>query len=944
MRESRFKRFAVLNRVLVVLMFVAFCSTRGAQAKMNVGTNLNSVNYFTTERPFIDVMKMSSGWITSDVSKNDWDSGQAAFIPVDSNGWPTQIPFAANFANHYVHVLIPAYANGDYTIKTVGKGSFKLSGGSSTSVFTPNGGNNTYTYNYSNANLGRGEPNYIYLDITQSQSGDALRNIQILLPGLGSSTETFYSVFKNRLAMYTTLRFMDWGNTNNSGATNWSDRATPSYYTQGSRGVSYEYMIQLCNETGKDMWVCIPHQANDNYVTQLATLIKNNLNSSRKVYIEYSNEVWNGQFSQGSWVGANIDGSGTDGSQFQKYGKRSRQIFDLFTGAFGGNTRLVRVLAGQAANTYILDQALIGAGDVCDALAIAPYFGKAIGPDDISGGIPSLDTLIGNETWSRTNESSNWTTAHKTLANNKGKRLICYEGGQHYTAYLGAENNQSLVDQLIALNRDSRMRDYYRNTYLPMVNNAGVDLFMHFSDVSQQTKFGSWGSMEYMDQTISPNNGDAVKYWAIQDWIANAPSGTPTPAPSGGPKYEAENATRSGGAAVNTNHTGYSGSGFVDKYETVGATTTFTVTANTTGSYNVILRYANAGGAARTLSIYVNGTRIRQTSFPTLANWDTWGDKTEALNLNSGSNTIALKYDSGDSGGVNLDYIYCDAAGGTGGGTPTPTPTPTPAPGGGPKYEAESAARSGGASIATDHTGYSGSGFVASYDIAGATTTFTVSANTTGSYNVNLRYANATGIARTISIYVNGTKIRQTSLPSLANWDTWGDKVEALSLNSGSNTIAYKYDSGDSGNVNLDYVYCDAASGTGGTSATKYEAESASSRNVGVNTNHTGYSGTGFVEGFGAANDYVTFTVNASSAGSKSVTLRYGNGSGAARTMSVYVNGTRIRQTSMPATANWDTWGNKAESLTLKSGSNTIMYRRDSADNGGLNIDYINVP
>jgi hypothetical protein len=262
------------------------------------------------------------------------------------------------------------------------------------------------------------------------------------------------------------------------------------------------------------------------------------------------------------------------------------------------------------------------------------------------------------------------------------------------------------------------------------------------------------------------------------------PVGSPTPTPSG-TKYEAENATLSGGAVVATNHTGYSGTGFVGEYVTQGATTTFNVSVPSAGSYNVDMRYS-AGNGARTVSVYVNGVDVKQTSLPATTNWDTWGNKTETLTLNAGSNTIAYKYDSGDSGWINIDYITISQSSSN-------------------KLEAENAALSGGAAVATDHTGYSGTGFVAGYWTQGATTTFNVSVLSAGSYNVDMRYSAGNG-ARTVSIYVNGVDVKQTSLSATTNWDTWGDKIETLTLNAGSNTIAYKYDSSDSGWTNIDYI------------------------------------------------------------------------------------------------------------------------------------------
>lgn len=122
------------------------------------------------------------------------------------------------------------------------------------------------------------------------------------------------------------------------------------------------------------------------------------------------------------------------------------------------------------------------------------------------------------------------------------------------------------------------------------------------------------------------------------------------------------------------------------------------------------------------------------------------------------------------------------------------------------KFEGESASLSGGAKVNTDHKGYSGTGFVDGYLAVGAAATFSVPTSVTGNYNATLHYANATGSAKKVSIYVNGALVKQTTLANLANWDTWADQTETLSLPQGNNTITYKYNSGDSGNINIDYM------------------------------------------------------------------------------------------------------------------------------------------
>jgi hypothetical protein len=131
--------------------------------------------------------------------------------------------------------------------------------------------------------------------------------------------------------------------------------------------------------------------------------------------------------------------------------------------------------------------------------------------------------------------------------------------------------------------------------------------------------------------------------------------------------YEAEEATISGGAGVNTDHAGYSGFGFVDGYESVGAAATFTVNVDTGGRHDVDLRYSNGPNpfvGTKTVSLYVNGEKIKQTSLAATGDWESWATQTESLKLHAGTNTITYKHDTGDTGHVNLDRIAVNKPGG----------------------------------------------------------------------------------------------------------------------------------------------------------------------------------------------------------------------------------------------------------------------------------------
>ena len=114
-------------------------------------------------------------------------------------------------------------------------------------------------------------------------------------------TNPWRTDFLNDLNPYSVLRFMDWGPTNGSEFVNWSSRVpktgnnynyqVPLVNGDGSTGtgagVAYEWQVDLCNRAGTDMWINIPHKASDDFVRQLARLIRDNLNNQRKVYVEY---------------------------------------------------------------------------------------------------------------------------------------------------------------------------------------------------------------------------------------------------------------------------------------------------------------------------------------------------------------------------------------------------------------------------------------------------------------------------------------------------------------------------------------------------------------------------------------------------------------------------------------------------------------------------------
>ncbi len=147
--------------------------------------------------------------------------------------------------------------------------------------------------------------------------------------------------------------------------------------------------------------------------------------------------------------------------------------------------------------------------------------------------------------------------------------------------------------------------------------------------------------------------------WSTEAWytLNRLPDGTTAPN-----EYEAESAQLAGGTGWNTNHTGYSGAGFVDRNWEPGSSTTFAVRTDRAGKHDIALRYANGQNAdpqpvPRSMSLYVNGTKYKQIWLPSTVSWNRWANHVETVPLKQGANTISYVYEETDIGHVNLDKL-----------------------------------------------------------------------------------------------------------------------------------------------------------------------------------------------------------------------------------------------------------------------------------------------
>ena len=132
-------------------------------------------------------------------------------------------------------------------------------------------------------------------------------------------------------------------------------------------------------------------------------------------------------------------------------------------------------------------------------------------------------------------------------------------------------------------------------------------------------------------------------------------------------RYEAESGSCTG--TIDSNHAGFSGSGFCNGTNAVGAGVQWTVTAPVSGAASIAIRYANGTTTARTAQVQVNGSTVTTLQFAGTGAWTTWTTATVNLNLNAGNHTVRLNPTTAN-GNANIDFIDVT----TGGGTPNPQP------------------------------------------------------------------------------------------------------------------------------------------------------------------------------------------------------------------------------------------------------------------------------
>jgi len=561
-----------LVKVLMLLALSAtFTQTASARYSANpkLGINVGDLGKLSSSIPFTDIFKISRGWFTS--CEFDWASGRAIdpgctrktslntreqdILQLDGNGWvralptPQEQPVFTSVTSTWR--LSDHFPIGRYVVLYDGEGTMKLTGDLRMGYQTS--GHLEFDLLSPKRNL--------RLQITRTdpkKNGNYIRNIRIV-PKKNEHNykrQVFNPDYLARIREMHSLRFMPWTNPRGNQAIEWNQRATigSAFYT-GDNGVPAERIIDLANAINATPWMSIPYKASDDYMRQYARMVKNRLRKDQKVYVEYSNEMWNSIFPSATYAARKADalwkfpypkvpaGKRRVLLSANWYAKRSVEMCRIFKQEFGGQRNRVKCVVGSLNSVpwvgkEILDCPLWkeanGCGRHIDAYGIGPYFGDYIARKEnratvkgwtrnADGGKSRLFQEILHGGMIKDGPQGGAMArlrdqlfANKKLADKYGLEMLAYEAGQHLIRYDPPHTvkDPAVLNLFMSAQKDPRMKQAYQQ-YLNTWAQSGGGLMLHFYGIGQPEPKNFFGMLDHLHQPSTP------KYEALMDYLGS---------------------------------------------------------------------------------------------------------------------------------------------------------------------------------------------------------------------------------------------------------------------------------------------------------------------------------------------------------------------------------------------------------------------------------------
>ncbi len=558
-----------LKGVLLLVITVALLPASARQTNHpKLGINVASLGKLTSAIPFTDIFKSSRGWFTS--CEYDWrasqpidpgcsrkkslNTGEQALLDLDGDGWVRSLPPQQDPAI-YTSVtstwkLPRAFPTGRYVILYEGEGLIKMTG--DLKIINEFNGHIEFDLLSPKRNL--------RLQILQTdprRNGNYIRKLSIV-PKRNEHNykrQIFNIDYLRKVRDMHALRFMPWTNPRGNVAKEWWQRATigAAHYT-GPNGVPAERMVDLANAINATPWLSVPYKANDAYMRQYARMVKNRLRKDQKVYIEYSNEVWNSIFPAATYAARKADklwnfpykkvapGKRRVLLGANWYAKRSVEMCQIFKKEFGGQRNRVKCVLGSLNSVPWIGKEILecplwkeanGCGNRVDGYGIGPYFGDYIARKenratvkawtrDGDGGKSRLFQEILHGGMIKNGPEGGAMSrlrdqiySNKKLADKYGLELLAYEAGQHLIRYDPPHTvkDPAVLNLFMSAQNDPRMRQAYKQ-YLNTWQQGGGGLLLHFYGIGEVEPKNFFGMLDSLDQKTSP------KYAALMDYLS----------------------------------------------------------------------------------------------------------------------------------------------------------------------------------------------------------------------------------------------------------------------------------------------------------------------------------------------------------------------------------------------------------------------------------------
>ncbi len=542
-QRLRLGRLAAIVVVLLPANFGGVLAIRaGAAAAVDpgadrrIGIELDGIGGGSREKPFVDAARTIRAWMPSSGNKP---------VPLDERGWPKSDASTVVFDIRPVFAWAPPIDDPD-AFQPDWSGTYALSFRGQAKVLVTEDRRcqiEGLTYDKP-SNTTKGQlvvpkgVGLLVLSFTETRReptspvGSGITGLRLIRPGYPPDTkQLFTNEFLHSLEPFSVFRYMDWLDTNHQPgyygdaghhALEWSGRRLPDDATQESSaetyGVAWEHIVALANQTEKDLWINIPIAATEDYVRQLAHMLRRDLKPGLKIYIEHSNEVWNFGFPQYIYNklaaidevkrgGSPLNNDGAKDEEVwarRRHAQRLVQIGKIFREVFGesGSKGRIRpvyaswLIFPQPYYAEVLDWVRRTYGAPADhfyGLASGGYFNA-----EKAAANANVDQIL-DAMRASSDQNLKLRGEIRAIAQQYGLKDLQYEAGPDN----GGGKVENIANRIRA-NRHPRMKDLILRDVRDNWFDRGGDIYIYFSHCSAYSRFGCWGLSEDIADLKTP--------------------------------------------------------------------------------------------------------------------------------------------------------------------------------------------------------------------------------------------------------------------------------------------------------------------------------------------------------------------------------------------------------------------------------------------------------